>query len=223
MTTTSWLSHAMRVFGRSVRSGWQLVRCSYRLSRMPGQLVTVFGGGRVQKGSPHAQMVYDFASLCAQDGFSVLTGGGPGAMEAANCGVRDAIKAGKACSVDTIGVSLYGVDKGFVNPCAPVLNVSEFDTRKRLLMRYSCAFVAFPGGIGTMDEIFTLLNLVKHDRMPRIPVILVDTEYWHDLIEWYNDAGLERGLIGRSQKEMLVAVDNPEQALAAIKSRVNNS
>jgi len=217
-----WLGQAVGLFFRALRAGWQLVRCSYYLVRMHGPIVTIFGGGRVKRDSDYAKVVYQFAQLCASDGFSILTGGGPGAMEAANCGVRDALAAGQAAAVDTLGIGVYGVDKDFKNPCAAVLNVSDFATRKHLLMRYSCAFVAFPGGIGTMDEIFSLLNLAKHLRVPRMPIILVDTTYWHDLIEWYHDSGLEQGLIGPRHKEMLVAVDTPEQALAIIKARMGN-
>jgi len=213
----------VQFFVRSIRSTWQFARCSYSLMRMRGPIVSVFGGGRVQKGSDYARLVHNFASLCASSGLSVLTGGGPGAMEAANCGVRDAVAAGRAQDVDTLGIGVYGLDEGFVNPCASVLNVTDFSTRKRLLMCYSCAFVAFPGGIGTMDEIFALLNLIKHSHFPRIPIILVDAEYWHDLVQWYTQVGLERGLIGPSSREMLLVADTSEQALALIQERLNLS
>ena len=213
----NWIFEGLLSLGKAFHAGLQLFYGIYYVARLRKPIVSVFGGGRVQKGSHHAQMVYAFAQLCVKNGYSVLTGGGPGVMEAANCGARDA--AGKDAKHRTLGVSVHGVDEGFTNPCAQVIKVRNFMVRKRLLMHYSVGFVIFPGGIGTVDELFDVLLLAKHHRIKRIPVILVDTEYWKPLVTWYRDHGLGQGFIKEEDRQLLLLVDTIEDALAAIDER----
>ncbi len=180
-----WFFEAIRALWISIKSGLQIVRGVYRLSRLSQPIVSVFGGRGAYEGGKYAEMASDLSRRCAKEGMSVITGGGPGIMEAANCGAYEEAKDKKRA---TLGIGVTGVDDDFVNPCASVIKVENFFARKWLLTRYSCGFVLFPGGVGTMNELFEVLDLIKLRKMKRVPVILIGSSYWKDLIEWYQHA-----------------------------------
>ncbi len=209
-----WVFEAIRVCGISVRSGFQLMRGVYRLSRLSQPIVAVFGGKAAYDDGKYAALAYDFSAQCAKHGMSVITGGGPGIMEAANCGAYEAAKNKKR---STLGIGVGGLDESFVNKCASLIRVDYFFTRKWLLTRYTCGFVLFPGGIGTMNELFEVLDLLKHGKIKHVPVILIGTSYWKDLIAWYQHA-FEYEFITLPPGNAFIITDDIDEAMRVIVS-----
>jgi uncharacterized protein (TIGR00730 family) len=191
-------------------SGWQAMRGLYALSRIPYPMVTIFGGMRASSQNMYAQQASLFAQMCANQNIGIITGGGPGIMEAANCGAH-----GK-----TIGIGVVGVDDQFDNPCAKVIKVNHFYTRRWLLMRYSIGFIIFPGGIGTADELFGLLNERKHNLIKTIPIILIGVAYWEPMMRWFKDSALEKGFVERDYITFFSVTDDLQEALQEIKKNM---
>lgn len=213
-----WLIQAMKLFFSSVWAGLVGMRALFYMRRLHQPIVTFFGGKLAPSDSPYVQKAYDLARQLVQHNIAVLTGGGPGIMEAANCGAyAAALKKGNACRY-TLGIGVYGVNGGFVSRCADVVYMPYFYLRKQLLMKYSVAFVVFPGGIGTADELFELLNLMKLQKLPTHPVILIGVAYWKPLLSWMHDSGIAQGFIPESCGNLLQITDDLEKALAVIRA-----
>ena len=135
----------------------------------------------------------------------MITGGGPGLMEAAN---RGAAEAGGL----SVGLNIELPDEQHPNPYANLsMSFHYFFARKLMFVRYARAFVIFPGGFGTLDEMFESLNLIETDRVAHFPTILVETDYWRPLLEWVDHTLEDDGLISTADKQMLVPVDTPQE------------
>jgi TIGR00730 family protein len=195
-----------------LRSGWSFSWGLWRLSRLNQPIIAVFGGVGVHSDGKYAAWAKDFSYKITQQGMSVITGGGPGIMQAASCG---ALEGSRNDVYATLGIGVHGVDEGFVNPCATVINVNQFFVRKWLLTRYTTAFVLFPGGIGTVDELFDVLNLMKLGKMQRVPIILVGVAYWKDLIDWYQHA-FEYELVTLPVKDIFLITDSIDEVVAKV-------
>lgn len=188
--------------------GWlQLVRGVYRISRLWKPVVTVFGGRAAYEGGKYSAWAHEFGNKCAQKKIAIITGGGPGIMEAANCGVYEGSGRDKR---STLGIVVKGVDQGFKNPCTENIEVDHFFVRKWLLIRYSCAFVLFPGGIGTMDEFFDVLNLMELGKTKKVPIVMVGTSYWKSFLEWYDHAFEYELIVAPSDRYFTVTDDMDE-------------
>jgi uncharacterized protein (TIGR00730 family) len=157
-----------------------------------GRAVCIFGSARTPRSSPEYEHAREVARALGQAGFAIVTGGGPGTMEAANRGARDA-------GVLSIGLNiLLPVEQG-LNPYVDVgMTFDYFFTRKLMFVRYSQAFVVFPGGFGTLDEMFELLTLTQTGESVRHPVALVGSSYWSGLLDWMRDQLLAPGRISES-------------------------
>lgn len=210
-----------RLFYYSMLGMVSFIRGLYWLSFLEKPTVTIFGGRGWGAREEFFLAAHDIAYHCVERGFSVLTGGGPGTMQAANCGAHEACKklCKKATSV-TFGIGVSGVDTGFVNKCAPVLYVDSFYPRKWLLMHYSVAYIVFPGGVGTMDELFELLNLMKHGLIEKRPVVLFNSKYWQQMFGWFEFA-IEQGFIDPAYKDFLHLSDDPHEAMDFIEKSLN--
>jgi len=156
--------------------------------------VTFFGGTYGQKDSEYEKKAHNLAALFARHGVSVMTGGGPGMMQAANCGFVSVPESDRR-SAKALGIGVQGIDDTFRNPCADVVHMPNFFTRKFLFTHYSDAVVVFPGGIGTVDELFDLLNLRKHSVINQITIYLVGSDYWKLLVTWYTNVALPQEFI----------------------------
>ena len=167
--------------------------------------VSVFGSARVAEDHPWYDLCRRTAACLADHGFTVITGGGPGLMEAAN---RGAAEAGGL----SVGLNIELPHEQQGNPYVNrSLDFHYFFARKLMFVRYSRAFVIMPGGFGTLDELFESLTLIQTHRIDLFPTILVGSEFWDPLLEWI-DRGLEdNGLISPGDKELLVVADEPEQ------------
>lgn len=208
------------IFG-SVRDAWQLVYCVYKILRMPGPLISIFGSERTTKDSFYAQQAYLCADRCVQQGFSVLTGGGRGVMEAANCGAYDRAQALREKRKRTLGIRVRGLDVGYTSLCAQILEVNSYLVRKLLLVRYTYAYIIFPGGLGTCHELFAVLDLIVTAQMERKPIVLFGVRYWHPITQWYHLASTEYDYIKEAGRNLLYVTDNLDDTMRYIIEHVN--
>jgi uncharacterized protein (TIGR00730 family) len=167
--------------------------------------VSIFGSARVPEGHRWYELCRQTAGLLAESGLTVITGGGPGLMAAANRGATEA--GGRS-----VGLNIELPNEQQPNPYANLpLHFHYFFARKLMFVRYARAFVIFPGGFGTLDEMFESLNLIETGRVAHFPTILVDRGFWAPLLGWVDDTLGDDGLISTADKEMLKVVDTPRE------------
>jgi len=167
--------------------------------------VSIFGSARVGEDHPWYELCRGTASCLAEAGFATITGGGPGLMEAAN---RGAAEAGGVSVGLNIELPREQETNHFVNRS---INFHYFFARKLMFVRYARAFVIFPGGFGTLDELFESLTLIQTHRIQLFPTILVDTEHWAPLLDWIGDALSDGGLISPADMDLLVTANTVEE------------
>jgi uncharacterized protein (TIGR00730 family) len=175
-----------------------------------GKAVSIFGSARTPPEHPEYAAARDVARRLGEAGFAIITGGGPGAMEAANRGARDAGVQSIALGIELPheqGINGY-VDVGFT--------LHYFFTRKVLFVRYSSAFVCFPGGFGTMDELFEVLTLRQTGKIQAFPVVLFGSAYWRGLLDWLRDQVCAGGKIAPQDVERIVCTDDPDEVLRVV-------
>ncbi len=163
--------------------------------------VSIFGSARIEEGHRWYELCRETAACLSRDGFTVITGGGPGLMEAAN---RGAAEAGGLSVGLNIELPMEQETNRFVNRG---LEFHYFFARKLMFVRYARAFVIFPGGFGTLDELFEGLTLMQTHRIQLFPTILVDTKHWEPLLDWIDEGLRETGLIAPPDMELLVTAD----------------
>ena len=167
--------------------------------------VSVFGSARIGAGHRWYELCRETGACLAKHGFTVITGGGPGLMEAAN---RGAFEAGG----ESIGLNIDLPHEQHANPyLTRSLHFHYFFARKLSFVRYARAFVIMPGGFGTLDEMFESLTLIQTRRIKNFPTILVDSAHWRPLLEWVDDTLEDDGLIGAGDKELLLTAERPEE------------
>jgi uncharacterized protein (TIGR00730 family) len=167
--------------------------------------VSVFGSARIPEGHRWYELCRETGACLTKHGFTVITGGGPGLMEAAN---RGAAEAGGV----SVGLNIELPHEQHGNPYVNLpVEFHYFFARKLMFVRYARAFVIFPGGFGTLDELFESLTLIQTHRIKHFPVILVDTAYWRPLLDWIDHSLEDNALIATEDKGLLVAVDTPEE------------
>jgi uncharacterized protein (TIGR00730 family) len=167
--------------------------------------VSVFGSARVPEGHRWYDLCRRTGACLAEHGLSVITGGGPGLMEAANRGAAEA--GGRS-----VGLNIDLPDEQEPNPYSNLpLHFHYFFARKLMFVRYARAFVIFPGGFGTLDEMFESLNLIETGRAAHFPTILVDSAHWAPLLDWVDDTLEDEGLISTADKEMLLTADTAQE------------
>ena len=179
-----------------------------------GRAVTVFGSARTTPDHPYYQKAEHLSRLLAQQGFSVITGGGPGIMEAANKGAAEA-------GGTSVGMNIRLPFEQTPNEFANVrLYYKYFFIRKVMFVKFAMAYVIMPGGFGTMDELFEALTLIQTKRIKSFPVILMGSEYWKGLITWLKDTMLVQGMISREDMELFRVMDEPEEVVDYIRKFV---
>jgi uncharacterized protein (TIGR00730 family) len=179
--------------------------------------VTVFGSARVGADSPTYEAARETARLFAQAGFSVVTGGGPGVMEAANRGAQD----GGGLSV---GFNIVLPHEQGMNPYVDLgLTLKHFYARKTMFVKAASGFVIFPGGFGTLDELFESLTLIQTGVIESFPVVLFDSDYWEELLRFVRVETLADGLISEHDLDRLHLVDDPAEAVRIVRATVQES
>ncbi len=172
--------------------------------------VTIFGSARTSPRDPLYKAAVETGRLLAEAGFTVMTGGGPGIMEAGNKGAR--LGGGRS-----IGCNIELPFEQHANPhIDEVINFRYFAVRKTMLVKYSQAFIIFPGGFGTLDELFEALTLIQTGKIRNFPVVLVGTKFWSGLIKWLKTMVAEPGMIALSELDLMVITDDPHEAVQAV-------
>jgi uncharacterized protein (TIGR00730 family) len=167
--------------------------------------VSVFGSARVGEGHRWYELCRETAACLAEHGFTVITGGGPGLMEAANRGAADA-------GGESVGLNIELPMEQQPNSYATrSLSFHYFFARKLMFVRYARAFVIMPGGFGTLDEMFESLTLIQTRRIEHFPTILVDSKHWAPLLTWIDDRLEDDGMISPGDKELLLTADTPQE------------
>ena len=176
--------------------------------------VSIFGSTQIKPGDEVYQKAEQIGHLLAENGFSVITGGGPGAMEAANKGAFSA--GGKS-----IGLNIELPLEQKPNPYTNItLNFRYFFVRKVMFVKYAVAYIILPGGFGTMDELLESVTLIQTHKIKPFPVILVGSNYWRGFLDWIKEVVLKEGKISPSDLEILQLIDEPTEIVRAIKKTV---
>ena len=196
---------AWRVFG--IMS--EFVEATERLSAIR-PAVSIFGSARTAPDSPYYQLTETIARRLSDAGFSVVSGGGPGIMEAANRGAFH----GKSPS---IGLNIQLPHEQRTNSYQDISqSFRHFFARKYMFVRFANAYVVMPGGFGTLDELLEALTLIQTGKSRRIPIILVHTPFWSGLIEWFRSTLVGEGVISPEDVDLIQLIDNPEDVVDAI-------
>lgn len=170
-----------------------------------GPAVTLFGSARTHDGDPMYQAAYETSRLLGETGLAIITGGGPGIMEAANRGAREA-------GTTSVGLNIELPFEQHINPYVDIsVEFRYFFARKTMLIKYAQAFVIFPGGFGTLDELFESLTLIQTGKIKNFPVILFGTAYWQGLLDWAKETLLREGKIAEADLGLLLTTDSPEK------------
>jgi uncharacterized protein (TIGR00730 family) len=176
-----------------------------------GPAVTMFGSARIQPDTPVYQRAEQIAELFVKNGFAVITGGGGGVMEAANKG---AARAGGR----SVGLNIKLPFEQVPNSYADLkLEFRYFFVRKVMFIKYAAAYIALPGGFGTLDEVFEVMTLIQTKRIKPFPIILVGSDYWSGLLEWITARLLDDHMISPDDMNIVQVIDDPEQVVATVK------
>ncbi len=174
-----------------------------------GPCISIFGSARTKPGTKYYEMAVKTAACIAENGFGVITGGGPGIMEAGNKGAYQA--GGKSVG---LGIELpreQGVNR-YVSPEYEI-NFRYFFVRKVMFVKYAQGFIVFPGGFGTLDELFETLTLVQTEKIEKIPIVMVGVEYWKGLVDWIKDKLVEDGYISEEDTNLFFLTDDEDLAV----------
>ncbi len=176
--------------------------------------VSIFGSARVKPGDDIYEKTVIIARKLAQNGYHIITGGGPGVMEAGNKGAKEG--GGKS-----IGLNIKLPMEEKPNPYIDIkLDFRYFFVRKVMFLKYAQAYIGMPGGFGTLDEIFEAVTLIQTKRMKPFPLVLVGSDYWGPLMDWINEHLLKRGYISSEDMELLTVMDDPDDVVKFIKKTV---
>ncbi len=200
----------------SAREAWRMfeiiaefVTATERLQTIQ-PAVSIFGSARTAPGHPHYRLAEDIAKRLSEAGFSVISGGGPGIMEAANKGAFEGAS-------PSVGLNIQLPHEQSGNKYQDISHTFQhFFARKVMFVKLSCAFVMMPGGFGTLDELMEVLTLVQTGKIRRVPVILVDSTFWKGLLDWIRGQLVADGMIGAGDPGLIQVIDDPQAIVDAI-------
>jgi uncharacterized protein (TIGR00730 family) len=182
-----------------------------------GPAVSLFGSARVRQGDPQYEAAVNLARVLGEAGFHIITGGGPGIMEAGNKGALEA-------GVSSVGLGIELPFEQGVNDYVDVpIEFRYFFVRKTMFVKYALAFVILPGGFGTMDELFEALTLIQTGKIKNFPVILYNSEYWGGLVDWLRERMLAEGKISQADLDLLIVTDSAEEVRDVIVASVKDA
>lgn len=183
----------------------------FRTLHFVGPCVTVFGSAGIQCDDPHYELARKMGAAIARLGFTVMTGGGPGIMEAANRGAKEVGGRSVGCNIE---LPFEQAANAYLDRC---VRLHYFFVRKALLVKYSYAFVVMPGGAGTLDELFEAVTLIQTGKIKDFPVVIMGTDYWKELIEFINKMAQHK-MIAPADLSLIYATDSIEEAVEHIRS-----
>ena len=173
--------------------------------------VSIFGSARMRPDHPAYALARDTAERLGEAGFAVITGGGPGIMEAANRGAQEA-------GATSVGLNIELPFEQGANAFQDInLRFHYFFTRKVMFVRYATAFVVFPGGFGTLDELFEALLLIQTDKIRHFPVVLMQADFWAGLVAWLRDRVAAEGLIAPTDLDLFTTTDDPDEVVEVVR------
>src|ERR1700719_1831628 len=184
----------------------------FRVLHFVGPCVTIFGSARIKVDNPHYELARQMGAATARLGFTVMTGGGPGIMEAANRGAKEIGGRSVGCNIE---LPFEQSPNAYLDRC---VTLHYFFVRKTLLVKYSYAFVVMPGGAGTLDELFEAVTLIQTGKIKSFPIVIMGTDYWRELIGFIEKMA-ERGKIGPADLSLIFATDSVEEAIAHIRTK----
>jgi uncharacterized protein (TIGR00730 family) len=199
-TTDAW--RVFRIMGEFVEGFDTLARL--------GPAVSVFGSARTKPDDPDYLAAEQTSRLLTEAGFAVITGGGPGIMEAANKGAAESGGVSVGCNIE------LPFEQGMNAFVRTAVNFRYFFVRKTMFVKYAEAFIIFPGGFGTLDELFESLTLIQTGKVRDFPVILFNRRYWSAMLEWLRAAMLAEGKIAPADLDLLMVTDSPEEAVQTV-------
>lgn len=205
------------------RSEQRMIRDSWRVQRIQSEFVsgfdalenvaeavTVFGSARIKERTPEYELARELGRLLGHEGFAVITGGGPGAMEATNRGAYEA-------GAESIGLNIELPFEQHTNPWITLtMNFRYFFVRKTMFVKYAQAFVCLPGGFGTLDELFEAVTLVQTEKVLKFPIVLIGQDFWGPLVDWLRNTLEAEGKISPGDVDLMQVVDTPAEAVAII-------
>ncbi len=198
------LLRAVRIFSEFMRG--------FRRLHFVGPCVTVFGSARFKEDHPYYALAREVGFHLAKEGFTVMTGGGPGIMEAANRGAKDASGVSVGCNIELL-------HEQEPNPYLDaVVTFRYFFVRKVMLVKYSYAFVVMPGGFGTLDEVFETATLIQTAKISDFPIVLVGTQFWHPMIRFMSETLVAAGTIDAFDLKHFLITDSPVEAAEYVRS-----
>ncbi|MGA1772192.1 MAG: TIGR00730 family Rossman fold protein, partial [Flavobacteriaceae bacterium] len=195
--------------GTKANDSWALFKImsefvtGYETMSAIGPCISIFGSARTKQNTPHYELAVAIAKAITENGYGIITGGGPGIMEAANKGARLA-------NGTSVGLNINLPFEQNINPYIDIdkqMNFEYFFVRKVMFVKYAQGFVVLPGGIGTLDELFEAFTLIQTEKILRFPIILVGSDYWRGLIDWIKDILLNEKYISASDLDLIEIVD----------------
>ena len=183
----------------------------FRALHFVGPCVTVFGSARLLESDPHYALAREVGAELARAGFCVMTGGGPGLMEAANRGAKEAGGRSLGCNIK---LPLEQQPNAYLDR---FVEFKYFFVRKLMLQKYSYAFIALPGGFGTLDEVFEMVTLIQTGKIRDFPIVLMDAAFWEPLLSFLRGSMLARGLISAADFDRITVTDDPAEAARIVR------
>ena len=200
----------------SAREAWRMFEIIAEFVTATEQLqtiqpaVSIFGSARMTPENAYYRVAEDIARRLSEAGFAVISGGGPGIMEAVNKGAYEG-------SSPSVGLNIELPHEQSANSFQDVSHTFQhFFARKVMFVKHSCAFVMMPGGFGTLDELMEVLTLVQTGKIRRIPVILVHSPFWRGLLDWIHDTLMREGMVGVDDDKLIQVIDEPQAVVDAI-------
>ena len=204
----SW--HLFKVYLQMLYGAW-------KIAKLDNPIVTIFGGARFKIDDPYAVLAQQLAAKFVIAGVSVVTGGSTGIMEAVGYGATMA----KDAKGKSIGIGVRDLGDGKNQYVSEYVELNYFFARKWLLTRFSRAFVVFPGGFGTLDEMSEVITLIQTKHMRCVPIVLVGVEYWQPWFEWVQTEALKHGAVTQSEVDLFFITDDMEKAFNVIYQQCN--
>jgi uncharacterized protein (TIGR00730 family) len=198
--TDPW--RALRILSEFVEGFDALARC--------GRAVSIFGSARLGESHPHYALARAVGERAAKAGLTVITGGGPGLMEAANRGAKEAGGFSVGCNIELPHEQDANAYLDLM------IDFRYFFVRKTMFVKYAEGFIVLPGGFGTLDELFEALTLIQTGKIDRFPIVLMGSASWQGLLDWLHGDALTEGRLGESDLALLTVTDDPDEAIAAI-------
>lgn len=206
----------LSMFWKSLKAMIEAVYGAWKFSRLPKPIVTIFGGKSISMDCPATQKASELARRLVKNNISIISGGGPGVMCAASCGALKGLEEMEKKEFRSLGITVKNLDTEFERKCVQeLISLNFFCTRKWFLMNYSKAFLIFEGGVGTIDELFEVANLMKTKQIPLAPIILIDKKFWEPINNWYKEI-VKSKLVSKEYEDIFFLTDSLDEAMQII-------